>query len=140
MHHSGLCAVLIDCKTADVDEAARFWAAAPGRPVDLDHPSRDNYRMLATPTDEPIVEIQRVALGQLHQLLDRAMGVSRASVGCAIAFSCTVVSIATRSRSLVRDWKIDRARYLATPIMSDGREGPPLELRGLFEQFLLEAG
>src|SRR5215475_9447014 len=56
MHHSRLCAVLIDCKTADVDEAA-----ALGRPVDPDHPmSRDNYRMLATPTDEPIVEIQRV--------------------------------------------------------------------------------
>jgi predicted enzyme related to lactoylglutathione lyase len=61
MHHSRLCAVLIDCKTADVDEAARFWAAALGRPVDIDHPmSRDNYRMLATPIDEPIVEIQRV--------------------------------------------------------------------------------
>src|SRR5262249_4716123 len=38
------------------------------------------------------------------------------------------------------DWKIDRARYVATPLMSDGREGPPLELRGLFEQFLTEAG
>jgi hypothetical protein len=37
------------------------------------------------------------------------------------------------------DWKIDRARYVATPVMSDGREGPPLELRGLFEQFFLEA-
>jgi len=61
MHHSRLCAVLIDCKTADVDEAAHFCAAALGRPVDLDHPmSRDNYRMLATPPDEPIVEIQRV--------------------------------------------------------------------------------
>jgi hypothetical protein len=36
------------------------------------------------------------------------------------------------------DWKIDRARYIATPVMSDGREGPPLELRGLFEQFLHE--
>jgi predicted enzyme related to lactoylglutathione lyase len=61
MHHSRLCAVLIDCKTADVDEAACFWAAALGRPVDPDHPmSRGNYRMLATPTDEPIVEIQRV--------------------------------------------------------------------------------
>src|SRR4029450_9066048 len=57
MHHSRLCAVLIDCKTADVDEAAHFWAAALGRPVDLDHPmSRGNYRMLATPTDEPIDE------------------------------------------------------------------------------------
>jgi len=38
------------------------------------------------------------------------------------------------------DWKIDRARYVAIPIMSDGSEGPPLELRGLFEQFLHEAG
>src|SRR5262245_61230616 len=36
------------------------------------------------------------------------------------------------------DWKIDRAPYVATPVMSDGREGPPLELRGLFEQFLHE--
>ena len=38
------------------------------------------------------------------------------------------------------EWKIDRARYVATPVMSDGREGPPLELRGLFEQFLADAG
>src|SRR5262245_17613729 len=38
------------------------------------------------------------------------------------------------------DWKIDRARYVATPVMSDGCEGPPLELRGLFEQFLADAG
>jgi hypothetical protein len=40
----------------------------------------------------------------------------------------------------IRDWKIDRARYVATPIMTDGSEGPPLELRGLFEQFLADAG
>jgi hypothetical protein len=38
----------------------------------------------------------------------------------------------------IRDWKIDRARYVATPVMSDGRDGPPLELRGLFEQFFSE--
>ena len=62
MHHSRLCAVLIDCKTEDVDEAARFWAAALGRSVDLSHSSsRGNYRMLETPPDEPIVEIQRVS-------------------------------------------------------------------------------
>lgn len=61
MHHSRLCALLIDCKTDDVDEAARFWAAALGRPVDLKHPgSRGNYRMLETPPDEPIAQIQRV--------------------------------------------------------------------------------
>jgi hypothetical protein len=44
------------------------------------------------------------------------------------------------SGATIRDWKIDRARYVATSVMSDGREGPPLELRGLFEQFLHEAG
>ena len=61
MHHSRLCAVLIDCKTSDVDAAAGFWAEALGRPVDLEHPgSRGNYRMLETPPDEPIVQIQRV--------------------------------------------------------------------------------
>jgi len=42
------------------------------------------------------------------------------------------------SGATIRDWKIDRARYIATPLMSDGREGPPLELRALFEQFLHE--
>src|SRR6202041_131074 len=61
MHSSRLCAVLIDCKPSDVDEAARFWGEALGRTVDKDHPgSRGNYRMLETPPDEPIVEVQHV--------------------------------------------------------------------------------
>jgi hypothetical protein len=61
MHHSRLCAVLIDCKVSDVDEAAGFWGNALGRKVDLKHPgSRDKYRMLETPPDEPIVQIQLV--------------------------------------------------------------------------------
>jgi catechol 2,3-dioxygenase-like lactoylglutathione lyase family enzyme len=60
MHRSRLRAILIDCKTSDLDEAARFWAEALGRAVDLDHPgSRDRYRMLETPPDEPIVQIQQ---------------------------------------------------------------------------------
>jgi len=61
MHHSRLCAVLIDCKTSDVDDTAGFWANALGRPVDPGHPgSRGNYRMLETPPDELIVQIQGV--------------------------------------------------------------------------------
>jgi catechol 2,3-dioxygenase-like lactoylglutathione lyase family enzyme len=61
MHHSRLCALLIDCHTPDVDKAARFWADALGRAVDHDHPgTRGNYRMLETPPDEPIVQVQRV--------------------------------------------------------------------------------
>ena len=61
MHHSRLCALLIDCHTPDVDAAAEFWARALGRAVDPHHPgTRGNYRMLATPADEPLVQIQRV--------------------------------------------------------------------------------
>jgi len=64
MHHSRLCAVLIDCNTGDVDQAARFWADALGRPVDLEHPgSEGKYRMLASPPEEPIVQVQRVTHG-----------------------------------------------------------------------------
>jgi hypothetical protein len=44
-----------------LDGAARFWGEALGRPADPNHPgSRGNYRMLETPPDEPIVQIQRV--------------------------------------------------------------------------------
>ena len=58
MHRSRLCALLIDCKTSDVDEAASFWTKALGRSVDLNHwGSRGNYRMLETLPDEPIVQI-----------------------------------------------------------------------------------
>lgn len=61
MHYSRLCALLIDCNTSDIDRAARFWADALGRPLDPDHPgTRGNYRMLETPPDEPIVQIQKV--------------------------------------------------------------------------------
>jgi hypothetical protein len=43
------------------------------------------------------------------------------------------------SGATISGWKIDRTRYLATPLMSNGGEGPPLELRELFEQFLTDA-
>jgi Collagen triple helix repeat (20 copies) len=35
----------------------------------------------------------------------------------------------------IRSWKIDREHYTATPVMSDGSTGPPLELRALFKQY-----
>ena len=40
---------------------------------------------------------------------------------------------------IILGWKIDRAAYSATPIMSDGSEVEPLQLRPLFEQFHSEA-
>jgi hypothetical protein len=42
------------------------------------------------------------------------------------------------SGATILGWKLDRERYVAIPVMSDGSEGPPLELRGLFEQFFSE--
>src|SRR5690242_5427269 len=46
MHRSRLNGLLIDCKTDDIDAAARFWAEALGRPIDMRHPgSRGDYRM-----------------------------------------------------------------------------------------------
>jgi len=32
MHHSRLCAILIDCKSSNVDEATHFWDQALQRP------------------------------------------------------------------------------------------------------------
>jgi hypothetical protein len=40
--------------------------------------------------------------------------------------------------STIRDFEIDRKSYVLTPIMCAGSRGPPVELRALFEQFLLE--
>jgi hypothetical protein len=37
-------------------------------------------------------------------------------------------------------WAMDRIAYTVTPVMSDGSSGSPLNLRGLFEQFVGETG
>jgi len=36
------------------------------------------------------------------------------------------------SGATIRDWKLDRARYVATPVMSDGREGPAARIARAF--------
>jgi catechol 2,3-dioxygenase-like lactoylglutathione lyase family enzyme len=60
-HRSRINGILIDCNVEDIEAAARFWAAALGRPVDPDHPgTRGDYVMLETPLDEISVQIQRV--------------------------------------------------------------------------------
>ena len=38
----------------------------------------------------------------------------------------------------ITGWRVDRAAYSAVPLLSDGSEGAPLELRDLFKQFLDE--
>jgi hypothetical protein len=39
----------------------------------------------------------------------------------------------------ILSWQIDRERYRTTPLMSDGSEGPALELRPLFERYHMES-
>jgi predicted enzyme related to lactoylglutathione lyase len=61
MHRSRLCAILIDCQVGDIEEAAGFWSRALGRALDADHPgTSENYYMLESAPDEPMVQIQRV--------------------------------------------------------------------------------
>jgi hypothetical protein len=38
----------------------------------------------------------------------------------------------------IAGWRIDPASYTLAPVMSDGKQGPPLELRALFQQFFDE--
>jgi hypothetical protein len=38
----------------------------------------------------------------------------------------------------ITGWRVDPAAYAAVPLLSDGSEGAPLELRDLFKQFFDE--
>jgi len=57
MHHSRLSTFVIDCRTEDVDEAARFWSAALGREIVW---AEGEYRQLAGTAEEPILLVQKV--------------------------------------------------------------------------------
>lgn len=61
MHHSRLCSILIDCRTDDLESAARFWSGALGRPVrEAVSGGGSNYIGLVTHDDEPVIEVQKV--------------------------------------------------------------------------------
>jgi hypothetical protein len=57
MHHSRLSTFVIDCRTEDADEAARFWSAALGRKIEG---ADGDYRQLATTPEEPLLPTQKV--------------------------------------------------------------------------------
>ena len=62
MHRSRLSSLIIDCRTPDIEAAARFWSAAIGRPVVPPTPDHldGTYRELETTGDELIIEVQKV--------------------------------------------------------------------------------
>jgi predicted enzyme related to lactoylglutathione lyase len=58
MHKSGLAGFIIDCKTEDLDQAARFWSEALRLPVVSDAEPR--YRSLAAGPGGMHIEVQQV--------------------------------------------------------------------------------
>ena len=60
MHHSRLAGLIIDCKTDNPDEAARFWSEALGYALRPEQ-SEDAYRELDADQDNLHIEVQAVA-------------------------------------------------------------------------------
>ena len=61
MHRSRLGAVIIDCQTNNLEEAAEFWSQALGCPtVRSTDPADKNYIGIKTEPNEIHIEVQRV--------------------------------------------------------------------------------
>jgi predicted enzyme related to lactoylglutathione lyase len=61
MHKSRLGGIIIDCETADLDAAARFWSDALGcAAVRHSDPAEAKYVRLETAPNEPYMEVQAV--------------------------------------------------------------------------------
>ena len=61
MHKSRLAGFIIDCRTDDLDEAARFWSAALGLELRPGAAQQPLYRGLDTAADQPVLEVQQVS-------------------------------------------------------------------------------
>lgn len=60
MHKSRLGNIIIDCRTDDIDAAARFWAAAIGRTAETGADPQERYRALEGPPGEMKILVQAV--------------------------------------------------------------------------------
>jgi predicted enzyme related to lactoylglutathione lyase len=62
MHRSRLGTIVIDCQTQDVEAATSFWSQALGWPArPLQDPADANYRVFASPPEQPTVLVQAVS-------------------------------------------------------------------------------
>jgi predicted enzyme related to lactoylglutathione lyase len=63
MHKSRLAGFIIDCKTADTEQAALFWSAALGYPLRArdEEPTPEHYREMLTGETGLHIEVQKVA-------------------------------------------------------------------------------
>lgn len=61
MHKSRLAGFIIDCRTDDIDQAARFWSRALGYSLRPSTNAEDAaYRLFDTPPDDLHIEVQKV--------------------------------------------------------------------------------
>ena len=61
MHKSRLAGFIIDCRTDDLDQAARFWSQALGYSLKKSVNAEDTgYRLFDTPSDGLHIEVQKV--------------------------------------------------------------------------------
>ena len=60
MHKSRLAGFIIDCRSDDLEEAARFWSAALGLPARPAAEPGSTYRALETAPDDVHIEVQQV--------------------------------------------------------------------------------
>jgi hypothetical protein len=61
MHHSRLCAIVIDCHVDELAPVADFWSRALGKPIaSVDQDGDGKYAELQTAADEPIILLQKV--------------------------------------------------------------------------------
>ena len=60
-HKSRLCALVIDCKDTDPDDAARFWGAALGKKIAPASPDDGDYRGLGERDDPVMMMVQKVS-------------------------------------------------------------------------------
>jgi predicted enzyme related to lactoylglutathione lyase len=61
MHHSRLCTIVIDCRTEDLTEAAKFWSSAIGRPVEAsENPAEEKYVRRGNGQESVIILLQKV--------------------------------------------------------------------------------
>ena len=61
MHHSRLCAIVIDCHVDELAPVADFWSQALGKPIaSVDQDGDGKYAELQTAADEPIILLQKV--------------------------------------------------------------------------------
>jgi Glyoxalase-like domain len=60
MHKSRLSNIIIDCRTNDIEAAARFWSAAIGRVSEPDADSSEPYRLLEGLPGEMKILVQAV--------------------------------------------------------------------------------